>query len=147
MLENFQGDSWGSIPPLRMPSLLPHDLCHGRSSLPRSSLPWIRSQMTFYLMDFSVLSRFFIVKIHYFVIKANNKCYFKKKVALLKAEMKTLEGVNRSTHRAWVLTSWLWCTSADTAWHRHGFAATLHSAFVFRRFLLIASKAFHKHYC
>ena len=26
------GDSWGSIPPLRMPSLLPHDLCHGRSS-------------------------------------------------------------------------------------------------------------------
>ena len=32
MLENFQGDSWGSIPPLRMPSLLPHDLCHGWSS-------------------------------------------------------------------------------------------------------------------
>ena len=32
MFENFQGDSWGSIPPLRMPSLLPHDLCHGRSS-------------------------------------------------------------------------------------------------------------------
>ena len=32
MLKNFQGDSWGSIPPLRMPSLLPHDLCHGRSS-------------------------------------------------------------------------------------------------------------------
>ena len=32
MLENFQGDSWGLIPPLRMPSLLPHDLCHGRSS-------------------------------------------------------------------------------------------------------------------
>ena len=31
MLENFQGDSWGSIPPLRMPSLLPHDLCHGWS--------------------------------------------------------------------------------------------------------------------
>ena len=31
MLENFQGDSWGSIPPLRA-SLLPHDLCHGRSS-------------------------------------------------------------------------------------------------------------------
>ena len=28
MLENFQGNSWGSIPPLRMPSLLPHDLCH-----------------------------------------------------------------------------------------------------------------------
>ena len=26
------GDSWSSIPPLRMPSLLPHDLCHGRSS-------------------------------------------------------------------------------------------------------------------
>ena len=32
MLKNFQGDPWGSIPPLRMPSLLPHDLCHGRSS-------------------------------------------------------------------------------------------------------------------
>ena len=33
MLENFQGDSWGLIPPLRMSSLLPHDLCHGwRSS-------------------------------------------------------------------------------------------------------------------
>ena len=32
MLENFQGDSWGSIPPLRMRSLLPHDLCHGWSS-------------------------------------------------------------------------------------------------------------------
>ena len=32
MLENIQGDSWGSIPPLRMPSLLPHDLCHGWSS-------------------------------------------------------------------------------------------------------------------
>ena len=32
MLENFQGDSWGSIPPLRMSSLLPHDLCHGRRS-------------------------------------------------------------------------------------------------------------------
>ena len=28
MLEDFQGDSWGSIPPLRMSSLLPHDLCH-----------------------------------------------------------------------------------------------------------------------
>ena len=32
MLENFQGDSWGSIPPLRMPSLLPHELCHGWTS-------------------------------------------------------------------------------------------------------------------
>ena len=32
MLKNFQGDSWGSIRPLRMPSLLPHDLCHGWSS-------------------------------------------------------------------------------------------------------------------
>ena len=32
MLEEFQGDSWGSIPPLRMSSLLPHDLCHGRST-------------------------------------------------------------------------------------------------------------------
>ena len=28
MLENIRGDSQGSIPPLRMPSLLPHDLCH-----------------------------------------------------------------------------------------------------------------------
>ena len=34
MLKNIQGDSWGSIPPLRISSLLPHDLCHGwRSSL------------------------------------------------------------------------------------------------------------------
>ena len=32
MFENFQGDSWGSIPPLCMPSLFPHDLCHGRSA-------------------------------------------------------------------------------------------------------------------
>ena len=32
MLENFQGDSWSSILPLCMPSLLPHDLCHWRSS-------------------------------------------------------------------------------------------------------------------
>ena len=35
MLENIRGDSWGSIPPLRMPSLLPHDLCHGWSSCSR----------------------------------------------------------------------------------------------------------------
>ena len=28
MLENIWGHSRGSIPPLRMPSLLPHDLCH-----------------------------------------------------------------------------------------------------------------------
>ena len=28
MLENIRGHSRGSIPPLRMPSLLPHDLCH-----------------------------------------------------------------------------------------------------------------------
>ena len=27
-----QGVSWGLITPLRMPSLLPHDLCHGQSS-------------------------------------------------------------------------------------------------------------------
>ena len=32
MLKNFQRDSWGLIPPLHMPSLLPHDLCHGWSS-------------------------------------------------------------------------------------------------------------------
>ena len=32
MLEDFQGDSWGSILPLRMSSLLPHDLCHERSA-------------------------------------------------------------------------------------------------------------------
>ena len=40
MLENFQGDSWGLIPPLHMPSLLPHDLCHGRSSLPTVKADW-----------------------------------------------------------------------------------------------------------
>ena len=34
MLENFQGDSWGLILPLHVPSLLLHDLCHGRSLLP-----------------------------------------------------------------------------------------------------------------
>ena len=34
MLENLQGNSWGSILPLCMPSLLPHDLCLGWSSLP-----------------------------------------------------------------------------------------------------------------
>ena len=39
MLENFQGDSWGSIPPLHMPSLLPHDLCHGRSSCSQQLWP------------------------------------------------------------------------------------------------------------
>ena len=51
MLENIQGDSWGSIPPLRMPSLLPHDLCHewnaspapGRKPLDHSGVTWIRS--------------------------------------------------------------------------------------------------------
>ena len=32
MFGDFQGDSWGSIPPLRMSSLLPHDLCHGQST-------------------------------------------------------------------------------------------------------------------
>ena len=32
MLKDFQGDSWGSILPLQMSSLLPHDLCHGRSA-------------------------------------------------------------------------------------------------------------------
>jgi len=40
MLKNFQGDAWGLIPPLRMPSLLPHDLCHGRSSLPAGEDSW-----------------------------------------------------------------------------------------------------------
>ena len=34
MLENIRGDSWGSIPPLRMPSLLPHDLCHEQNASP-----------------------------------------------------------------------------------------------------------------
>ena len=32
MLENIRVDSWGSIPPLRMPSLLPHDLCQSHAS-------------------------------------------------------------------------------------------------------------------
>ena len=32
MLENIQGDSWGLIP--RMPSLLPHDLCHEWNASP-----------------------------------------------------------------------------------------------------------------
>ena len=34
MLENIRGDSWGSILPLRMPSLLPHDLCHEWNASP-----------------------------------------------------------------------------------------------------------------
>ena len=34
MLENIRADSWGSIPPLRMPSLLPHDLCHKWNASP-----------------------------------------------------------------------------------------------------------------
>ena len=34
MLENIRADSWGSIPPLRMPSLLPHDLCHEWNASP-----------------------------------------------------------------------------------------------------------------
>ena len=42
MLEDFQGDSWGSIPPLRMSSLLPHDLCHGRSASCRPPTMWFR---------------------------------------------------------------------------------------------------------
>ena len=36
MLENFQGDSWGSIPPLCMPNLLPQDLCQGQTTWPAS---------------------------------------------------------------------------------------------------------------
>ena len=44
MLENFQGDSWGLIPPLRMPSLLPHDLCHGQNSS-----RWLPAVMEFQL--------------------------------------------------------------------------------------------------
>ena len=45
MLKNFQGDSWGSIPPLRMPNLLPHDLCHewNASPAPRMQQSWTLS--------------------------------------------------------------------------------------------------------
>ena len=45
MLENIRGDSWGSIPPLRMPSLLPHDLCHewNASPAPRTLSPRVCS--------------------------------------------------------------------------------------------------------
>jgi len=32
MLEDFQGDAWGSIRPFHISGLLPHDLCHGRSA-------------------------------------------------------------------------------------------------------------------
>ena len=39
MLENIPGDSWGSIPPLRMPSLLRHDLCHEWSASRRLPAP------------------------------------------------------------------------------------------------------------
>ena len=43
MLENIRGHSRGSIPPLRMPSPLPHDLCHEWNvsrRLPAPGLPW-----------------------------------------------------------------------------------------------------------
>ena len=40
MLENIRGDSWGSIPPLRMPSLLPHDLCHEWNASPAPGTGW-----------------------------------------------------------------------------------------------------------
>ena len=43
MLKNIRGDSWGLIPPLRMLSLLPHDLCHEWNvsrRLPALHCPW-----------------------------------------------------------------------------------------------------------
>ena len=43
----FPGGSWGSIPPLRMTSLLPHDLCHGRSAS-RWLLAVIEFQLSYY---------------------------------------------------------------------------------------------------
>ena len=46
MLENIQGDSWGSIPPLHMPSFLPHDLCHEwNASLAPGTHPRVGARM------------------------------------------------------------------------------------------------------
>ena len=53
MLENIRGHSRGSIPPLRMPSPLPHDLCHEwnvsrrlpAGEVPRPS-PWCTGDTT-----------------------------------------------------------------------------------------------------
>ena len=55
MLENFQGDSWGLIPPL--PSLLPHDLCHGWSSLPAI---WIFNSFRVYFLYVRMCSNFIL---------------------------------------------------------------------------------------
>ena len=52
MLENIQGDSWGSIPPLHIPSLLPHALCHGRSS--SCWLPAFNDHLLFRIVLFSL---------------------------------------------------------------------------------------------
>ena len=54
MLKDFQGDSWGSIPPLRMSSLLPHDLCHGWST----SL-WPPTEQSFGSSTFNILFKYF----------------------------------------------------------------------------------------
>ena len=56
MLEDFQGYSWGSIPPLRMSSLVPHDLCHGRSASRRP--PTMFSYESFLILYFQQMSRF-----------------------------------------------------------------------------------------
>ena len=56
MLENIRGDSWGSIPPLHMPSLLPHDLCHEWNASPAlGSLPF-PSPMDHILSDLSTMT-------------------------------------------------------------------------------------------
>ena len=54
MFEDFQGGSWGLIPPLRMSSLLPHDLCHGRSSLPHLAFNLSQHGGKYWSFSFSI---------------------------------------------------------------------------------------------
>ena len=61
MLENIRGHSRGSIPPLRMPSLLPHDLCHEWNvsrRLPAS--PLLQAPIALYSLPIMNKSSFFI---------------------------------------------------------------------------------------
>src|SRR5574340_372835 len=56
MLENIRVDSWGSIPHLRMPSLLPHDLCPEWNASPAPSSDRIPVELFQILKDDAVES-------------------------------------------------------------------------------------------
>ena len=67
MLENIRGHSRGSIPPLRMPSPLPHDLCH-EWNVSRRLPANIDSKYAFRVAhDFGTLG-----KQHHFLISSEN---------------------------------------------------------------------------